>query len=98
MSFAVDRDGVETRVIHDLVDFDGLSVLEVGCGDGRLTWRYASDAARVVALDVNEAKVKSAVAALPGELSGKVSFRTADIGVFDTGSDEFDVAILSYSL
>ncbi len=26
MGFAVDRDGVETRVIHDLVDFDGLSV------------------------------------------------------------------------
>ena len=92
MSFAVDRDGVETRVIHDLVDFDGLSVLEVGCGDGRLTWRYASDAARVVALDVNEAKVESAVAALPEELAG------ADIVGFDTGSDEFDVAILSYSL
>ena len=98
MSFAVDRDGVETRVIHDLVDFDGLSVLEVGCGDGRLTWRYASDAARVVALDVNEAKVESAVAALPEELAGTVSFRTADIVGFDTGSDEFDVAILSYSL
>ena len=98
MGFAVDRDGVETRVIHDLVDFDGLSVIEVGCGDGRLTWRYAWEAARVVALDVNETKIESAVAAVPKELAGKVVFRAADIGVFNPGSDEFDVAILSYSL
>lgn len=98
MGFAVDRDGVETRVIHDLVDFDGRSVLEVGCGDGRLTRRYAGEAARVVALDVNEEKVEAAVAALGGELSAKVSFRAGDIGVFDIGSGEFDVVILSYSL
>lgn len=98
MSFEVDRAGIETRAIHDLVDFNGASVLEVGCGDGRLTWRYASEANRVVALDVNEAKVDAAIRALPEELEEKVSFRVADASGFDSGTDEFDVAILSYSL
>ena len=37
----LDPEGVETRVLHDLVDFRGKDVLEIGCGDGRMTWRYA---------------------------------------------------------
>ena len=98
MGVSVDRDGVETDMIHDLVDFDGMRVLEVGCGDGRLTWRYASEAGEVVAIDVNENKIKSAVEACPVELRTKVTFQTADINSFDTGDDSFDTAILSYSL
>jgi ubiquinone/menaquinone biosynthesis C-methylase UbiE len=85
-------------MIHDLVDFIGMRVLEVGCGDGRLTWRYASEAGEVVAIDVNENKIKAAVEACPVELRTKVTFEAADINSFDTGDDSFDTAILSYSL
>jgi magnesium-protoporphyrin O-methyltransferase len=85
-------------MIHDLVDFIGMRVFEVGCGDGRLTWRYASEAGEVVAIDVNENKIKAAVEACPAELRTKVTFEAADINSFDTGDDSFDTAILSYSL
>lgn len=98
MAASFDRDGVETAIIHSLVDFDGMRVLEVGCGDGRLTWRYAAEAAAVVALDVNEKKINEAVNACPVELREKVMFKAADINSFDTGDDSFDAAILSYSL
>jgi len=98
VSFSVDRDGVETTIIHDLVEFDGMRVLEVGCGNGRLTWRYGNEASEVVALDVNEARIKEAVEARPVELRAKVAFRTADVNSLDTGDDSFDIAILSYSL
>lgn len=98
MSVSFDPDGSETRVIHDLVDFEGKRVFEVGCGDGRLTWRYAAAAAEVVALDVNETKIKAAIDGCPRNLREKVAFAAADINQFDTGIASFDVAILSYSL
>ena len=50
MNETVDPEGNETRVIHELVDFAGQRVLEIGCGDGRLIWRYADSAATVLGL------------------------------------------------
>lgn len=98
MSVTFDRDGTETRAIHDLVDFNRKRVLEVGCGDGRLTWQYAPEASEVIALDVDERKIGSAVASTPEELRATVTFRCADINDFNAGPDKFDVAILSHSL
>ena len=98
MEVSVDRDGFETAMIHDLVDFEDMRVLEVGCGDGRLTWRYATTAGVVVAIDTNEKRIRAAIEACPLELREKVSFHAADINSFDLGDDSFDVAVLSYSL
>src|SRR5215470_5938927 len=50
-----DPEHAETRVIHDLLDFTGTDVLEVGCGNGRLTWRYADRTRSVLALDPDTA-------------------------------------------
>lgn len=33
----LDPEGTEKKVLHDLVDFKGKDVIEVGCGDGRMT-------------------------------------------------------------
>ena len=41
MTIRTDPEGNETATLFDLVDLDGAEVLEIGCGDGRLTWRYA---------------------------------------------------------
>ena len=98
VSVSIDADGVETRVIHDLVDFGGKTVIEVGCGDGRLTWRYAPAAAEVVAVDVNENKIAAANDATPSDLRGKVTFKAVDIIDLDAPDESFDVAILSYAL
>lgn len=98
VSVSVDREGVETRVIHDLVEFDGKRVLEVGCGDGRMTWRFASDAASVFAIDINEQKIGAAIDATPKGLRPKVRFQALDIAVSDPPGEPVDVAVLSYSL
>jgi cyclopropane fatty-acyl-phospholipid synthase-like methyltransferase len=34
---AIDPEGVETRAIRELIDFAGKDVLEIGCGEGRMT-------------------------------------------------------------
>jgi 2-polyprenyl-3-methyl-5-hydroxy-6-metoxy-1,4-benzoquinol methylase len=94
----IDPEGTEITVIHELVDFSGADVLEVGCGDGRLTWRYAEQAATVLAMDMNEEKIERATAATPPSLRSKTSFVTADIGRVELSPDAYDVAILAHSL
>ena len=98
MSWSIDPKGVETRVINDLVAFDGLEVLEVGCGDGRMTWRYADKASSVIAIDVNEEKIESARRATPEHLRSRVRFEVIDIARAELPGNSFDAAILAYSL
>lgn len=98
VNFTVDPEGLETRAVHDLVDFDDATVLEIGCGDGRLTWRYAEEAASVLALDLDEQKIERAMADTPTALQPKVTFQAGDITDMDLPVDAFDVAILAHSL
>ena len=51
MTIRSDPEKNETRALLDLVDFSGKQVLEIGCGDGRMTWRYAGAAAHVTCIE-----------------------------------------------
>ena len=93
-----DPEGNETRVIHDMVDFAGKDVLEVGCGDGRLTWHFAPSTRSVLALDPDESMLARARVSQPRELRSRVVFRTADITTAELPQAAFDVAVLSWSL
>ena len=61
MTGNLDPEGVEARVLHDLVDFRDKAVLEIGCGDGRMTWLYADAAASVLAIDPDEPSIATAL-------------------------------------
>jgi ubiquinone/menaquinone biosynthesis C-methylase UbiE len=98
MRDSIDPEGTEIEVIHELVDFSGKKVLEVGCGDGRLTRRYADRAALVLALDPNSEKIERAIDSTPEPLRSKVRFRVADIADAELAQQAFEVAILSHSL
>ena len=98
MSSSIDPEGSEITVIHELVDFSGADVLEVGCGDGRLTWRYAEEAATVLAMDMNGEKIERAWEAIPDSLRSKTRFVGGDIGQVELSPDAYDVAILAHSL
>lgn len=100
MSVSIDPEGTEIGVIHKLVDFAGKTVLEVGCGDGRMTWRYAEQAASVLALDTNEQKIEQAIRNTPEPLRSDVRFLAADItdAELELPQDGFEVAILAHSL
>ncbi len=94
----LDPEGVETRVLHDLVDFRGKDVLEIGCGDGRMTWRYADAAASVLAFDPDEASIAAAREETPERLNAKVDFRVAGIMDIDLADAAYDVGLLSWSI
>ena len=97
LSSSIDPEGTEITVIHELVDFSGADVLEVGCGDGRLTWRYADEAASVLAIDMNGEKIERAGEAIPfAPLQDEFCRgRYCPGGAFP---DAYDVAILAHSL
>jgi ubiquinone/menaquinone biosynthesis C-methylase UbiE len=98
MSMSLDPEEAETRTIHTLIDFTGTDVLEVGCGDGRLTWRFAEHAHSVLGIDPSDEGVARAKASTPAGLRSKVTFQVADVTAAQLPEAAFDVVVLSWSL
>jgi len=100
MTVRVDPESNETRALFALASPAGQRVLEIGCGDGRLTRRYAGNAAHVTAIDPWEEGVVRARQTLPAELQGRVEFRHSAFLDFAaaTESSTFDIGILPWSL
>lgn len=97
-AYRLDPEDRETLALFDFVDtFAGKRVLEIGCGNGRLTWRYAAQAAHVTGIDPNPDKIERAIQTIPGHLRGKVDFFASSIDTFFT-QEKFDLAIFSWSL
>ena len=80
--------------------FEGKSVLEIGCGDGRLTWRYAGDTAHVTGIDPDMERYQRALADFPTQLKSKVELHNIGLDDFAdrTHTDQYDIAILAWSL
>lgn len=100
MAVKIDPENNETRALFDLADFTGQRVLEIGCGDGRLTRRYAGRAAHVTAIDPFSPGIERARENLPDELHNRVEFHTISFEDFAAASEPslFDSVILSWSL
>jgi 2-polyprenyl-3-methyl-5-hydroxy-6-metoxy-1,4-benzoquinol methylase len=95
-----DPEGAETAALHDFVDFAGKHVLEVGCGDGRMTWRFADTAAHVTGIDPDPDDIATALENRPARLRDRVAFLASSLKDFTLpeATPKFDVAILSWSL
>jgi ubiquinone/menaquinone biosynthesis C-methylase UbiE len=98
MGYAIDPEGNELRVLHELINFRDKDVVEVGCGEGRMTWRYADRSRSVLALDPDRDRIQTAITSTPADLKAKVTWQVADIGRVTLPAAGFDVAILSWSL
>ena len=94
-----DPEDSETTTLFDFAgDFAGKLVLEIGCGDGRLTWRYADRAARVVAIDPDADEIAIAQEDLPPRLRDRVVLKAVSLQDFEPVEPAFDVVILSWAL
>jgi 2-polyprenyl-3-methyl-5-hydroxy-6-metoxy-1,4-benzoquinol methylase len=91
-------DGMEIRLIERFTTLRGRRILEVGCGDGRLTFQYARTASQVLAFDPDRPSIEDALD-LQASLGGSnIDFRVGSIEHLPTRGAPFDVALFSWSL
>jgi len=94
----------ERNEINALLEFTGAlkgqRVLEIGAGNGRLTWRYASLAGEVVGIDPKPERIAQAHDDLPKGLLGHVVMLETTLEDFrrDAKGPLFDVALMSWAL
>jgi 2-polyprenyl-3-methyl-5-hydroxy-6-metoxy-1,4-benzoquinol methylase len=98
MPAVVDPDGVELATIRDLVDLRGLRVLDVGCGEGRLSFACAQEGAEVFAFDPDEEAVATARDETPRELRKRLRFEVAHAREIELPKGEFELVLFSWSL
>ena len=105
MTILLDPEQTETAILLDFTgELAGRRILEIGSGDGRLTWRFAHLAESVVGLEPSPDKYGRGLNNLPSSLKNRVAFH--NIGLEEYSADRgslsepklFDLAILSWSL
>lgn len=98
MATELDPAGAELRTIHEIADLRNCRVLEVGAGDGRLTFRYAMETKSVIGIDTKEPDIQSAAKRCRAELRAKVHFLCASGTALPFPAHRFDVLLLASSL
>jgi ubiquinone/menaquinone biosynthesis C-methylase UbiE len=93
-----DPENFERKKLLNFADFNDARVLEVGCGEGRLTWKYAAASRLTVGLDPDHNALRVARYDCPPDLHGHVHFACASAHHLPFPKETFDIAILAWSL
>jgi predicted RNA methylase len=94
----LDPEGVHLAALRRLGDFRDQRVLELGCGDGRLTIGIAAEAASVLAFDPDAEAVERARRFLPADVCERVAYRVASGTEIEIERGSFDLTVFSWSL
>ena len=98
MSLQKDPDRNESKYLHRFADFTHKRVLEVGCGEGRMTWQYAKGTQRTIGIDSDPDSLRFANVDKPHDLRSKVHFACAASEYLPFSKETFDIAVLAWSL
>jgi len=93
-----DPAGLEPKTLMEMVDTSQAHVLEIGAGDGRLTWRYAAAVRRVTATDPNPERLRKAQVDCPPDLRPRLALTQVKAEALPFPDETFDLAILAWSL
>ena len=97
MTLQQDVERNETKYLHRYADFGGKRVLEIGCGEGRLTWQYAKETRSVIGIDLDVDSLRVAMIDRPYDLNNKVYFAHAASEYLPFPKETFDIALLAWS-
>jgi ubiquinone/menaquinone biosynthesis C-methylase UbiE len=98
MAIEIDPASVESRAILEAADFRGVRVLEVGAGDGRLTFQYAETPGFVVGIDTKEPEIRSTAKGPGTGLRRPVHFLCASATALPFSAEAFEIVLLASSL
>jgi len=97
MTLQQDPERNETKYLHKFADFAGKRVLEIGCGEGRLTWQYAKETRSTIGVDLDAEALRVATIDRPSDLENKVYFSLARSEQLPFSNETFEIAILAWS-
>ena len=93
-----DPENFERKKLLDFADFSDSRVLEIGCGEGRLTWKYALASRLTFGLDPDLSALRVARADCPPNLRPRVHLARASAYNIPFPKETFDIALLAWSL
>ena len=98
MALRIDPEKNEVHALKAMTGWRNKRVLEIGCGNGRLTRRLANLGAQLEAIDPDRKSIASAKRDLPGRLSERVRFRVGSASDLKYPEQTFDIAVFSWVL
>ena len=98
MATEIDPAGVMPHAVLQVADLQDTRILEVGAGDGRLTFQYASQPRSVIGIDTAELDIRSAVVSPRMEIRGQVRFVCASATALPFSAEQFEIVLLASSL
>ena len=98
MTIRMDPQKNEVRALRRAADWRGQRVLEIGCGDGRLTLRLARLGATVEAIDPDAASLRLARRQLPPRFARRVRYRLGEAERLKYPDESFDRVVFAWSL
>ncbi len=99
MTLIVDPAGKEIQALQKAVEWKGKRVLEIGCGEGRLTSRLAAfHPHHIEAMDPDKARVRLARTNQPLRCRKLIAYHVGHAERLRYGRDQFDIVIFSWSL
>jgi ubiquinone/menaquinone biosynthesis C-methylase UbiE len=93
-----DPEQTENDVLHSLANFHNARVLEIGCGDGRMTRHFAREAAHVFGFDSDFDELLASRDDYLKGLRPRASLLQARAEAIPFASESFEPVILSWSL
>ena len=98
MPLCVDPEQNEVQALKGVTDWHGKRVLEVGCGDGRLTRRLAELGAIIHANDPDAGLIRAARKNLPQRFGKTVRYKVGQAERLAHAGESFDLVIFSWVL
>ena len=98
MTLRIDPEQNETRELKQAANWKGQHVLEIGCGDGRLSRRLARLGSQVHAIDPDAEMIRVARQRLPKSFASRVHFDVGKAGRLEYSRGTFDLIVFSWVL
>ena len=99
MALIVDPARDEVRALRKAVNWRGKHVIEIGCGDGRLTLRLASlGPLKIEALDPDAKLIHDARKNIPDRYADRIDYHVGHAEKLKYPAGTFDIAVFSWVL
>src|SRR5258706_14024230 len=98
MTLRIDPEKNEIHALKEMTDWRSKHVLEIGCGNGRLTRRLSNLGAQLEALDPDKKLMATAGKELPARYLDRVPYKVGRAEDLKYPKQTFDIVVFSCGL